>query len=73
MYFTPADYYAEYIQRGGSPMYRMRDYIGFLVKLVLIEYEAAEDPNQLGITDYGIEFLDYLTAQYGANYTHRNL
>ncbi len=73
MDFTPADYYAEYLRRGGSPMYQMRDYVGFLVKLELIEYEAAEDPNQLGITEYGTKFLDYLAAQYGVNYTHRNL
>lgn len=64
-------YYREYVQRGGAQTFQFADYLGFLRIANFIRYEG--NPIRVYITDYGLDFISYLRAQYAPIYRSKRL
>jgi hypothetical protein len=63
-YNNLTEFYQEFLRRGGTTSYHLRDYLNFLTSYKLIDFHGEGSETTVKITPSGNNFLSYIKANY---------
>ena len=66
-------FYQNHQRLAASHDYQIRDYFNFLVTFQVIKVDVTENEHYFSITDFGLEFLSYIKANYKGSWNLRSL